>query len=803
MPHPPISVIVPAYNTAATIEECIDSILAQTFTNFELIIADDGSTDNTCEIISQYKDSRIRLLRRKHDFIATLNTLLYEAKGKYIARMDDDDVMMPDRLRLQYEYMEAHPEVAAVGGALEIYSTGDKAGNVPVVTAHDLLEGCGIYNPTSMIRREVLHQFGFRYEQAYIYAEDFRFWAELVKHDLIIHNIEDVLIRYRTSETQISSKYSAQQLELTREVQQDLMQWIKEREEEVKNDYEIVPVSGNKLSVCMSFLNEGEEVANTVRSIRETAGDTVDIIVVNDASTDGYDYEADLKGLNVYYFVNKRRIGSAAGKEKAVQISSTPYFLLLDAHMRFYQKDWVSRIVEELDNNPHQLLCCQNKALIKEADGTVKDKGEMGAYGAYLQFEEEFYIPQIKWNGNQQVSCLEPGQIPAVLGACYCSSKEYWNKLKGYQGLLQYGSEEAYISIKAWMEGGGCRLLNDISIGHIYRDQAPYRSRGLHIVYNHVVTTELLFPSSERIRALAVAKKINSPQFKQILLLLNVYKKELDQLRDYYQKTFKAHDYEFIRKINCATTREHVLIIKEEQSRLYGLIQELCKQSEDSSDISLFNGNSGRLLALANYALVFQDEAVDEIASCLLSDILEELPKSDLPYGFNNGYAGIGWALIYLIRHSILEDSIDEELQYIDERIMEIDFSQVKNLSFETGLGGIFAYITARLGMYNSFPNGTKFTEDFFQKVKPVCQQIMQMDGVDSRTFIHATLLFSCVENYKHWDILPSRIEDTLTLPLFLPKETQFQKTGLSGKTGYALFLINQTLSMQQNPITI
>lgn len=803
MPHPAISVIVPAYNTAATIEECIDSILAQTFTDFELIIADDGSTDNTCEIISRYKDPRMRLLRREHDFIATLNALLYEAKGKYIARMDDDDVMMPDRLRLEYEYMEAHPEVAAVGGALEIYSTGDKAGNVPVVTAHDLLEGCGIYNPTSMIRREVLHKFGFRYEQAYIYAEDFRFWAELVKFDLIIHNIEDVLIRYRTSATQISSKYSAQQLELTRNVQYDLMQWIKEREDEVKGDYEIAPVSGNKLSVCLSFLNEGEEVGNTVRSIRETAGNSVDIIAVNDASTDGYDYESDLKGLNVHYFVNKRRIGSAAGKEKAVQISSTPYFLLLDAHMRFYQKDWAQRIVEELEKNSHQLLCCQNKALVKEADGTIKDKGEMGAYGAYLQFEEEFYIPQIKWNGNLQVSCLEPGQIPAVLGACYCASKEYWNKLKGYQGLLQYGSEEAYISIKAWMEGGGCRLLNDISIGHIYRDQAPYRSRGLHLVYNHVVTTELLFPSSERIRALAVAKKINSPQFKQILLLLSVYKKELDQLRDYYKKTFKSHDYEFIRKINYATTREHVLIIKEELSRLPELIQDLCKQSADCSDISLFNGSSGRLLTLANYAFVFQDEAVDEIASCLLSDILEELPKSDLPYGFNNGYAGIGWALIYLIRNNILDDSLDEELQYIDDRIMEIDFSQVKNLSFETGLGGILAYITTRFGMYNSFPNGTKFTEDFFQKVKPVCQQIMQMDGVDSRTFIHASLLFSCVENYKHWDILPARIEDMLTLPLFLPKESQFQKTDLSGKTGYALFLINQTLSMQQNPITI
>ena len=268
MPHPAISVIVPAYNTAATIGECIDSILAQTFTDFELIIADDGSTDNTCEIISRYKDPRMRLLRREHDFIATLNTLLYEAKGKYIARIDADDVMMPDRLRLQYEYMEAHPEVAVVGGGMEFFSDKrfaflgktpgneektkeEKIGKAHAVTAYDLLDSCGIYNPTSMIRSGVLRRYGLKYEQGYICAQDFRLWADMIKHDLIIHNIENVLTRYRTSETQISSKHAALQIKFTHEIQQDLMQWIREREEEVKNDYEVVPVSGKSTGIVL------------------------------------------------------------------------------------------------------------------------------------------------------------------------------------------------------------------------------------------------------------------------------------------------------------------------------------------------------------------------------------------------------------------------------------------------------------------------------------------------------------------------------------------------------------------------
>lgn len=803
MPHPAISVIVPAYNTAATIGECIDSILAQTFTDFELIIADDGSTDNTCEIIERYKDPRIRLLRREHGFIDTLNALLYEAKGKYIARMDADDVMSPDRLRLEYEYMEAHPEVAVVGGGMEFFSDkrfallGKKAGNegktsdekigkAHAVTAHDLLDSCGIYNPTAMIRAEVLRKFGLKYEKEYIYAQDFRLWAEMVKHDLVIHMINSVLIRYRTSATQASSIYSEEQMQHTHEIQQDLMQWIKEREEEVKRDYKVLPVSGNKLSVCLAFLNEGEEVGNTVRSIRETTGDTVDIIVVNDASTDGYDYEADLKGLNVHYFVNKRRIGSAAGKEKAVQISSTPYFLLIDAHMRFYQKDWVQRIVEELERNPHQLLCCQNKALIKETDGTVKDKGEMGAYGAYLRFDNDFYIPQIKWNGNQQVSCLEQGQIPAVLGACYCTSKEYWNRLRGYQGLIHYGNEEAYISIKAWMEGGGCRLLNEISLGHIYREKAPYKMVNLNTTFNYLVITKTLFPPCERARAMAIAKKLNPSVYKQMLAMLEVYGKELGSLREYYQQTFTSHNIDFIRQINNLPTQDEKTIVKEEQSRLPEIINDLCQESKDRDDISLAQGTCSTMLALACYADTFNDEDVDNVASELLSDILEKLPKSDLPYSFSNGYAGIGWALLWLVSNGLLDDSLDDELQYIDSRIMELDFSRIKNLSFETGLGGLLAYINVRISQSHIFD--AQFLNDVFD----ACNQIENQPDLDIRTLIQCSLLKAIMSQGYSQGLSPLRIEEDITLPMLLPKDKQFQKTGLTGKAGFALFLTQQ-----------
>lgn len=790
----PISVILPMYNASDTIKECVDSVLAQTFKDFELLVADDGSQDNSCQIVSKYQDPRIRLIRCQHNYIDTLNSLLNEAKGKYIARMDADDAMMPNRLRLQYEYMEAHPEVAAMGGAIEEYSSQRRHRNIPAVTAADLLEGCGMYNPTSILRAEVVKKYKLKYKHDFVYAEDFRFWADMIKHNLIIHNIDDVLVRYRVSQKQVSNQHSHEQQDATRRTRIDLMKWIKKQEAEVKQDYRVLPQSGNKLSVCISFLNEGEEVGKTVRSIRATAGDRVDIIAINDASTDGYDYETDLKGLSVNYFVNKRRIGSAAGKEKAVKISSTPYFILLDAHMRFYQTDWVDHIVGTLEHNPRQILCCQNQALKKNADGTIENTGEMGTFGAYLRFDNNDYIPQIIWNGNKDTDGLEEWQIPAVLGACYCSSKDYWNKLRGFEGLTHYGSEEAYISLKAWLEGGGCRLLNDVSIGHIYREKAPYKMVNLNTTFNHLVITETLFPTPEKARARAMAKKLNNELYTKMQDLLSVYKTSLEKLSNYYQQTFTAHNFAFIRKINNRPNNDSKLIIQHNKDRLPGIINDIKEWTENMKDLSLGNGKSGAMLALACYSLAFNNENADKKASFLLTDILNSLPNSDLPYGFNSGYAGIGWALIFLIHNNLLDNSLDQELAYIDSRIMELSPKRISNLSFETGAGGLLAYINARLSMTSYKGESHPFSQEYLSEVFLLCQSITTYISPDIKTLIPAEIFWACYKQ-KRWKDIPLLFEDVFSLPVFLPKERQYQKDGIGGRVGFALFLIQEILS--------
>src|SRR3712207_4685936 len=115
---PPVSVVVPVYNTERYIAETIDSILKQTFTDFELIVIDDGSKDRSPDILRELaaKDSRIRLtVRENRGIVRTRNELLEQCRGKYMAVNDSDDLSMPDRLAKQVAYMESHPECVLLG----------------------------------------------------------------------------------------------------------------------------------------------------------------------------------------------------------------------------------------------------------------------------------------------------------------------------------------------------------------------------------------------------------------------------------------------------------------------------------------------------------------------------------------------------------------------------------------------------------------------------------------------------------------------------------------------------------------
>lgn len=223
-----VSVIMSVYNAGQYLRGAIDSILNQTFKDFEFIIIDDGSTDDSLSIIRSYKDPRIRFIQNEKNegLIYSLNLGLSKAKGEYIARMDADDLSMPERFAEQVNYLQKHPEVVVLGThQLELR-------NNKTVTEgsgefdSDFLKGILLFNacfshPTVMIRN-IFKENGLSYNSKFKHAEDFRLWTELaLKGEFYILN--KVLLKYRLHPQQITSKYSPEQDKISKEIRRDYL----------------------------------------------------------------------------------------------------------------------------------------------------------------------------------------------------------------------------------------------------------------------------------------------------------------------------------------------------------------------------------------------------------------------------------------------------------------------------------------------------------------------------------------------------------------------------------------------------
>lgn len=198
---------MPVYNADAYLAESIQSILNQTLVDFELIIIDDGSTDNTTQIVRSFSDIRIVLLRNEHDFIGSLNLGIKQAKGKYIARMDADDAMLPNRLQVQYDFMEQNQTIDVCGSWAEIFGDGDGLLRTPIehkqIVAIMLLYNPMIH-PSVIMRRSVLKYLRKPYKRDYPAAEDYKLWIDLAGKGARFANIPQVLLRYRQSPNQVT-----------------------------------------------------------------------------------------------------------------------------------------------------------------------------------------------------------------------------------------------------------------------------------------------------------------------------------------------------------------------------------------------------------------------------------------------------------------------------------------------------------------------------------------------------------------------------------------------------------------------
>jgi glycosyltransferase involved in cell wall biosynthesis len=215
---PRISVIMSVYNASLHLYEAINSILNQSERDFEFIIIDDGSTDNSASIINDFaqKDSRILFLSRTNrGVVACLNEAFHIAKGEFIVRMDADDISHPERLARQLAYMINDSSIGILGCWSRTIGT-EKNWDTRFPEKHKdicahMIFSTALSHPTTMIRKAVFLEAGLYYNQKFIHAEDYALWVDAVIKGLKLANCPEVLFYYRVHQNQTSKIYHKQQ----------------------------------------------------------------------------------------------------------------------------------------------------------------------------------------------------------------------------------------------------------------------------------------------------------------------------------------------------------------------------------------------------------------------------------------------------------------------------------------------------------------------------------------------------------------------------------------------------------------
>ena len=180
---PKVTVLLQVFNGWRYIAGAVDSVLSQTFRDFELLIVDDGSTDDTVEIVRGFEDSRIRLVRNscRLKLSGALNRGLGLARGRYVARMDADDICLPTRLAVQSAFLDRHPEIGICGAHTQVF--GMKKWEIhraplgaETVHAHLFFDNPFVH-PVVMLRKSLFDEHGLRYDGDYYPTEDYELWS--------------------------------------------------------------------------------------------------------------------------------------------------------------------------------------------------------------------------------------------------------------------------------------------------------------------------------------------------------------------------------------------------------------------------------------------------------------------------------------------------------------------------------------------------------------------------------------------------------------------------------------------------
>jgi glycosyltransferase involved in cell wall biosynthesis len=218
---PRVSVLMPVHNAQRYLEEALDSVLAQSFGDFELLVVDDGSTDGSLAVLGRYaaRDHRVRVTSRaRTGYLVALNQMLGEARGELAARMDADDVALPGRFARQVAFLDDHPDVVCVGGAAVLIDSGGRTLDELKRPLDDasiqeaaLSGDTPIIHPSAMMRLADVRSVGGYREPTYL-AEDLDLWLRLGERGRLA-NLPEVVVKYRIHDGSVSAVHRRLQLE--------------------------------------------------------------------------------------------------------------------------------------------------------------------------------------------------------------------------------------------------------------------------------------------------------------------------------------------------------------------------------------------------------------------------------------------------------------------------------------------------------------------------------------------------------------------------------------------------------------
>jgi len=260
--NPIVSVIMPVFNGEKYLKESVSSILNQTFDNFEFLIINDGSTDNSLDIIKSFNDDRIILINNETNLkiVTSLNKGLSRAKGKYIARMDCDDISLPRRLEKQVAFLENNEDIGICGSWISLI--GEKENEIwqspinPDEIKCRLLFHSTLFHPSVILRKQLLSISGLKYDKKFLYAQDYNLWVEASRITKI-SNIQEVLLLYRIHKQKISSKYRDIQRFNDSIIRREQLQYLFD---EINNEnMDIHNAIGNWEIKCSKFFVEKSE----------------------------------------------------------------------------------------------------------------------------------------------------------------------------------------------------------------------------------------------------------------------------------------------------------------------------------------------------------------------------------------------------------------------------------------------------------------------------------------------------------------------------------------------------------------